>query len=32
MGMPTRQGKTWKAHRVGSLRRVYGIHSHRSAE
>jgi hypothetical protein len=32
MGMPVRQGKTWKAHRVGSLRRVHGIHSYRSAE
>jgi excisionase family DNA binding protein len=32
MGMPTGQGKTWIAHRVGSLRRVHGIHAYRSAE
>jgi DNA invertase Pin-like site-specific DNA recombinase len=32
MGMPTGQGKTWTAHRVGSLRRVHGIHAYRSAE
>ena len=32
MGMPTGQGKTWTAHRVGSLRRVHGIHGYRSAE
>jgi hypothetical protein len=32
MGMPTGQGKTWTAHRVGSLRRVRGIHAYRSAE
>jgi DNA invertase Pin-like site-specific DNA recombinase len=32
MGMPTGQGKTWTAHRVGSLRRVRGIHGYRSAE
>ena len=25
MGMPTGQGKTWTAHRVGSIRRVNGI-------
>ena len=25
MGMPTGQGKTWTANRVGSLRRVHGI-------
>ena len=32
MGTPTGQGKTWTAHRVGSLRRVHGIHASRSAE
>jgi DNA invertase Pin-like site-specific DNA recombinase len=32
MGMPTGQGKTWTAHRVGSLRRVHGIHGYRSAD
>lgn len=32
MGLPTGQGKTWTAHRVGSLRRVRGIHAYRSAE
>jgi excisionase family DNA binding protein len=32
MGMPTRQGKTWTAHRVSSVRRVNGIHAYRSAE
>jgi DNA invertase Pin-like site-specific DNA recombinase len=32
MGFPTGQGKTWTAHRVGSLRRVRGIHAYRSAE
>jgi DNA invertase Pin-like site-specific DNA recombinase len=32
MGMRTGQGKTWTAHRVGSLRRVRGIHAYRSAE
>jgi hypothetical protein len=32
MGMPTGQGKTWTAHRVGPLRRVHGIHGYRSAE
>ena len=32
MGMPTGQGKTWTAHRVGSIRRVRGIHGYRSAE
>ena len=31
MGMPTGQGKTWTAHRVGSVRRVRGIHGYRSA-
>ena len=32
MGMPTGQGKTWTAHRVGSLRRVHEIHAYRSAD
>ena len=32
MGMPTGQGKTWTAHRVGSVRRVRGIHGYLSAE
>ena len=32
MGMPTGQGKTWTAHRVGSLRRVHGIHGYRPAD
>jgi len=32
MGMPTGQGKTWTAKRVGDLRRVRGIHGYRSAE
>jgi hypothetical protein len=32
MGMPTGQGKTWTAHRVGSLRRVHSIHGYRSAD
>ena len=32
MGMTTGQGKTWTAHRVGSLRKLYGIHAYRSAE
>ena len=32
MGMPTGQGKTWTAKRVGDLRRVHGIHGYRSAD
>jgi hypothetical protein len=32
MGMPTGQGKTWTARRVGSVRRVRGIHGYRPAE
>ena len=32
MGMRTGQGKTWTAHRVGSLRQVHGIHAYLSAE
>ena len=31
MGMPTGQGKTWTANRVGSVRRVRDIHRYRSA-
>ena len=31
-GMRTGHGKTWTAHRVGSLRTVHGIHAYRSAE
>jgi len=30
--MPTGQGKTWTADRVGSLRRVHGIHCCLSAD
>ena len=30
--MRTGQGKTWTAHRVGSLRRGYGIQAYLSAE
>ena len=29
---PTGQGKTWTAHRVGSIRRVNGIHGYLSAD
>jgi len=32
MGMPTGQGKTWTAKRVGDLRRVHGIHGYLSAD
>jgi excisionase family DNA binding protein len=32
MGIPTGQGKTWNASRVGSLRTVHDIHAYRSAE
>lgn len=32
VGLPTGQGKTWTAHRVGSLRRVRGIHACKSAD
>src|SRR4030081_2096296 len=32
MGLPTGQGKTWTAKRVSSVRRVRGIHAHRSPE
>lgn len=31
MGLPTAQGKTWTAKRVGSIRRVRGIHAYKSA-
>ena len=32
MGIPTGQGKTWTAKRVGSVRRVRNIHAYLSAE
>lgn len=32
MGMPTGQGKTWTARRVGDIRRVRGLHGYLSAE
>ena len=32
MALPTGQGKTWTAHRVGSIRRVRDIHAYKSAE
>jgi DNA invertase Pin-like site-specific DNA recombinase len=32
MGMPTGQGKTWTAKRVGDVRRVHGIHGYLSAD
>src|SRR6202167_2192397 len=32
MRLPTGQGKTWTAHRVGSIRRGRGIHAYRSAD
>jgi hypothetical protein len=32
MGIPTGQGKTWSAKRVGSIRRVRNIHGYLSAE
>jgi hypothetical protein len=32
MRLPTGHGKTWTAHRVGSLRQVREIHAYRSAE
>ena len=32
MRLPTGQGKTWTAHRVGSIRRVNNIHGYLSAE
>jgi len=32
MGLVTGQGKSWTAHRVGSLRRVHDIHGYRPAE
>jgi len=32
MGLRTGQGKTWTACRVGSIRKVHGLHAYRSAE
>jgi len=32
MGVRTGQRKTWTAHRVGSIRKVHGMHAYRSAE
>ena len=32
MALPTGQGRTWTAHRVGSIRRVRGVHAYRSAK
>jgi hypothetical protein len=32
MGIPTGQGKTWTARRVGSIRKAHGMHAYRSAE
>ena len=32
MGLPTGQGKSWTAHRVGSIRRVRSIRAYKSAE
>jgi len=32
MGLRTGQSKTWTAHRVGSIRKVHGMHAYRSAE
>jgi excisionase family DNA binding protein len=32
MGMRTGQGKSWTARRVGSMRKLHGIHAYRSAE
>ncbi|RVL69476.1 serine recombinase, partial [Sinorhizobium meliloti] len=32
MGLPTAQGKSWTAKRVGSIRRVRGVHAYKSAE
>lgn len=32
MGVRTGQGKTWTAHRVGSIRKVHGLHAYRSAD
>jgi excisionase family DNA binding protein len=32
MGVRTGQGKTWTARRVGSMRKVHGLHAYRSAE
>ncbi len=32
MGVRTGQGKTWTAHRAGSIRKVHGMHAFRSAD
>jgi excisionase family DNA binding protein len=32
MGVCTGQSKTWTAHRVGSIRKVHGMHAYRSAD
>jgi excisionase family DNA binding protein len=32
MGVRTGQSKTWTAHRVGSIRKVHGMHAYRSAD
>src|SRR3546814_18144643 len=32
MGIRTGQGNTWTPHRVGSIRKVHGMHAYRSAE
>lgn len=32
MGVRTGQGKTWTAHRVGSIRKLHGMHAYRSTE
>jgi hypothetical protein len=32
LGMRTGQGKTWTAHRVGSIRKLHGMHAYCSAE
>ncbi len=32
MAIRTGQGKTWTPHRVGSIRKVHGMHAYRSAE
>lgn len=32
MGIRTGQGKTWTARRVGSIRKIHGLHAYRSAE
>jgi hypothetical protein len=32
MGMRTGQGKSWTARRVGSLRKVHGIHAYQRVD